>query len=185
MSSRFRGRFNRGSYCVQYRETDFNFASRLMEEEGIFYFFTHSDAGHKMVLANTAQSHPDMPLGNKLHFEKNLTSQLLEDRILTWNGSRSWCRGSIPLWDHSFEMPGKNLEAKKKVQETVQAGKITHQIKAGAGRQPGGLRLSGNYAMSFRRRQRRRRRSGGRVQKKIFTDNEPPSASAASKRPCW
>src|SRR5215204_1852786 len=31
------------NYCVQYRETDFDFASRLMEEEGIFYFFEHKD----------------------------------------------------------------------------------------------------------------------------------------------
>ena len=29
------------TYCVQYRETDFNFVSRLMEEEGIYYFFEH------------------------------------------------------------------------------------------------------------------------------------------------
>ena len=48
-------------YCVQYRETDFNFASRLMEEEGIFYFFTHSSGGSKMVIANSPQAHQDLP----------------------------------------------------------------------------------------------------------------------------
>ncbi len=37
-------------YCVQYHETDFDFASRLMEEEGIFYFFKHTDSDHTMVL---------------------------------------------------------------------------------------------------------------------------------------
>src|SRR5205807_2866765 len=45
------GAFQARDYCVQYRETDFNFASRLMEEEGIYYFFTHGDSGHKMVVA--------------------------------------------------------------------------------------------------------------------------------------
>src|SRR5215207_743453 len=44
-------------YCVQYRETDFNFVSRLMEEEGIFYFFKHANGSHKMVVADTPQSH--------------------------------------------------------------------------------------------------------------------------------
>ena len=43
-------------YCVQYRETDLNFISRLMEEEGIFYFFKHTAEGHKMVVANTPQN---------------------------------------------------------------------------------------------------------------------------------
>ena len=39
--------FQPRDYCVQYRETDFNFASRLMEEEGIYYFFKHTEDGHK------------------------------------------------------------------------------------------------------------------------------------------
>ena len=48
-------------YCVQYRETDFNFISRLMEEEGIFYFFRHTASGHKLVIADDAVSHQDIP----------------------------------------------------------------------------------------------------------------------------
>ncbi len=56
-----RGTFHPRDFCVQYRETDFNFASRLMEEEGIYYFFQHSASGHTMVVGNTPQSHADMP----------------------------------------------------------------------------------------------------------------------------
>ena len=55
------GTYKPRDYCVQYRETDFNFASRLMEEEGIYYFFTHADGSHQMVVADTPQSHPDVP----------------------------------------------------------------------------------------------------------------------------
>src|SRR5262249_41806741 len=40
-------------YCVQYRETDLNFVSRLMEEEGIYYYFTHTAQGHQVVVGNT------------------------------------------------------------------------------------------------------------------------------------
>jgi type VI secretion system secreted protein VgrG len=39
-------------FCVQYRETNFNFISRLMEEEGLFYFFKHSDSKHTLVIAD-------------------------------------------------------------------------------------------------------------------------------------
>ena len=40
-------------YCVQYRETDFQFVSRLMEEEGIHYFFEHDEDGHRLIIADT------------------------------------------------------------------------------------------------------------------------------------
>ena len=43
---KLQGKYEPREYCVQYRETDFNFASRLMEDEGIFYFFEHSKSGH-------------------------------------------------------------------------------------------------------------------------------------------
>ena len=39
-------------YCVQYGETDFNFVSRLMEDDGIFYFFEHTQAKHTLILAD-------------------------------------------------------------------------------------------------------------------------------------
>jgi type VI secretion system secreted protein VgrG len=48
-------------YCVQYRETAFNFVSRLMEEEGIFYFFRHEDGKHTLVLADQKTSYKDLP----------------------------------------------------------------------------------------------------------------------------
>jgi len=45
------------SYCVQYRETDFNFVCRLLEEEGIYFYFTHQDGAHTMVLADGYGAH--------------------------------------------------------------------------------------------------------------------------------
>lgn len=42
-------------YCVQYRETDFNFVSRLMQHEGIFYFSRHRDGKHMIVLGDSRQ----------------------------------------------------------------------------------------------------------------------------------
>ncbi len=48
-------------YCVQYRETDFNFVCRLMEEYGVYYFFEHSDGKHTLVLADGKSSHQPAP----------------------------------------------------------------------------------------------------------------------------
>ena len=46
------GQYQPRDYCVQYRESDFAFASRLMEEEGICYFFEHRATGHTMVITD-------------------------------------------------------------------------------------------------------------------------------------
>jgi type VI secretion system secreted protein VgrG len=44
------GHYRTWNYCVQYRETDFNFVSRLMEQEGIYYYFKHQKNKHILVL---------------------------------------------------------------------------------------------------------------------------------------
>ena len=59
-------------YCVQYRESDFAFASRLMEEEGIRYFFQHTVQGHKMVVTDQPLNQPDLPPPNPVIFEEVL-----------------------------------------------------------------------------------------------------------------
>ena len=48
-------------YCVQYRETDFNFVSRLMEEEGIFYYFKHEKSKHTLVLSDSPNGYFKLP----------------------------------------------------------------------------------------------------------------------------
>jgi type VI secretion system secreted protein VgrG len=125
------GTFHPRNYCVQYRETDFNFVSRLMEEEGIYYYFTHTADGHKMIVANTPASHLDMPINNKLTYERGVASNWLEDRVLTWEKQQEILTGNHTIWDHKFEMHLKNLEAKKVLPETVQVGKVAHKVKAG------------------------------------------------------
>ena len=51
------GTYRKWNYCVQYRETDFNFVSRLMEEEGIYYYFRHTDGHDTLVLTDSTSKH--------------------------------------------------------------------------------------------------------------------------------
>ncbi|MCX7338630.1 MAG: type VI secretion system tip protein TssI/VgrG [Alphaproteobacteria bacterium] len=60
-------------YCVQYDESDFDFVCRLMEEEGIFYFFQHAEDGHTLVLADTADD-ADSASGDAILFAANMTT---------------------------------------------------------------------------------------------------------------
>jgi len=108
----FVGTFNRREYCVQYQETDFAFASRLMEEEGIYYFFEHTNTDHKMIVANTPLSHLPCPTQNKFPFEADLTRKDGPvSSIGTWEMAYQLQTGKVTIWDHNFELPHRKLEA--------------------------------------------------------------------------
>jgi type VI secretion system secreted protein VgrG len=51
------GKHAKLEYCVQYNESDYNFVSRLMEEAGIYYYFEHSDSGHKLIVSDKASGY--------------------------------------------------------------------------------------------------------------------------------
>ncbi|MBK1694018.1 type VI secretion protein ImpA [Chromatium weissei] len=57
IADRCSGSFRQWEYCVQYRETDLNFVNRLLEHEGIYYFFEHEDGKHTLVFANGSAAH--------------------------------------------------------------------------------------------------------------------------------
>ena len=107
------GKYEPRNYCVQYRESDWDFASRLMEEEGIFYFFEHKESDHTMIIADTGQSHPDCPHQSTLPFTTDI-SELGEDwagGIFTWQVDSRLRTGKYTTWDHNFQLPDKSLEA--------------------------------------------------------------------------
>jgi type VI secretion system secreted protein VgrG len=60
-SGQLKGDYRQREYCVQYRESDFNFIQRLFEEDGIYYFFKHEKNKHTMVLADSATAHAKVP----------------------------------------------------------------------------------------------------------------------------
>lgn len=143
------GTFHERNYCVQYRESDFNFACRLMEEEGIYYFFKHADGSHKMVVANAPDSHVDVPGKTTITYEDIETGPRDDDRIIDWVKAQEIRSGKYALWDHSFELPNQNLEAKKTIQDTVSVGKETHKLKVGGNEAFEIYDWPGEYAQRF------------------------------------
>ena len=62
-------------YCVQFRESDFHFISRLMEDEGIYYYFAHGDDGHTMIMCEGHDNHPPFGHGTlAVDWKKSLDS---------------------------------------------------------------------------------------------------------------
>jgi type VI secretion system secreted protein VgrG len=122
------GTFHPRDYCVQYRESDFDFASRLMEEEGIYYYFTHAADGHKMIVANAPGSHRDVPAQPQVAYDEIAGGVRNDMRITDWEKTQAVCSGKFTLWDHCFELPGNNLQAQKTIQDSAAVGKVTHKL---------------------------------------------------------
>ena len=129
VSWQLQGTYKPRDYVVQYRESDFAFASRLMEEEGIFYWFKHTSSGHQMIVANTPQSHQDVQAPVKITFADVGGAAETELRIRTWEKRQELTSGKSTLWDYSFEMPDKNLAADQGIRATAKSGTISHQVK--------------------------------------------------------
>ena len=143
------GKYEPREYCVQYRETDFDFASRLMEEEGIFYFFQHSKDAHKMIIADGSVAHLDVPGLTKVRYEVVEGGTPKGDHIFEWRKVQELRAGRFSLWDHCFQQPTQNLEAKDSILESVQAGTVSHRLKGQANDPLEIYDFPGAYAVRF------------------------------------
>lgn len=123
------GSFDKRDYCVQYRESDFAFASRLMEEEGIYYYFAHGNDKVEMVVANTPLGHIDVPIEPKIIFEDVRGGIRPDVRVTSWEKVQEVRSGQVTLWDHCFELPHQKLDADKQLQDSVKVGTVAHKLK--------------------------------------------------------
>lgn len=114
------GSYTKREYCVQYRETDFNFVSRLMEEEGIFYYFSHEQNKHTLYLvdANTALGPFPGYARIPYHVETGLVDKTRADHVFQWGFSREVQTGRYEITDYDFKKPKANLLVKLNLKES-------------------------------------------------------------------
>lgn len=107
----YRQTYTQRDCCIQYRETAFNFVSRLLEQEGIFYYFEHTDKALTMVLADESTALPAVPHNSgKFRFAPEGGYDEREDTVLAMHKTSELRPGKWTLRDHHFELPGKSLE---------------------------------------------------------------------------
>ena len=144
---RLQGTYHPRNYVVQYNETDFAFISRLMEEEGISYFFTHDPDRHTMVFVNTPEGNP--ALSNPVPYRRDLTFPARPSSIFKWEKTQEVRSGKVTLWDHHFETPGQTLEGSATIQGSVQVGQVVHRLDVAGNDQLEIYDYPGGYAKRF------------------------------------
>lgn len=97
-------------YCTQYRETDFNFVSRLMEQDGIFYFFEHDKDKHTLIFSDDNSAFAKVPSGSEVLYESEGGMGEREDVVTQWAGDEDIRPSKYVLRDHNFQLPRKDLE---------------------------------------------------------------------------
>ncbi len=109
------GSYREWEYCVQYRETSFDFVSRLMEQEGIYYYFRHEEARHVLVLADAYGAHSTAPDYASVPFYPPDRQMRERDHFYDWQLAREVQPGSLALNDYDFLRPRASLEVRSSV----------------------------------------------------------------------
>jgi type VI secretion system secreted protein VgrG len=110
------GTYEPWTYCVQYRETDFNFVSRLMEQEGIYYYFKHSEGKHTLVLSDSYSAHSSFQNYAQIpYISQERPMRIEQEYINDWLFTREIQPGAYVIDDYDFERPSVELQQKKKL----------------------------------------------------------------------
>ncbi len=92
-------------YTVQYRESDLEFACRMMERFGISYFFNHEDGNHALTLVDGMDEYPTIPGGSREYKSVESQHQGGEEHFWEWFPERNFTTGGVRLTDYNFKTP--------------------------------------------------------------------------------
>lgn len=115
------GKYEPWEYCVQYRETDFNFISRLMEQEGIYYFFTHENGKHTLVLCDAPSAHEAFTGYEQVSFRPRAAGSTDLEHIYEWTVEKRVQPGTFVHTDFDFKNPREPLLARASVNRDYMA----------------------------------------------------------------
>jgi type VI secretion system secreted protein VgrG len=136
-------------YCVQFRESDCDFADRLMEEEGIFYFYEYTETANKMIIADrstSSQPVPGTPIGK---YDAGNGGVNDPQRVNQWTKGQDIQPASYVSRDHHQQLPGNPLQANATLPEKIQVGNDTHYLHNPANEGTEHYNPTGGYAQRF------------------------------------
>jgi type VI secretion system secreted protein VgrG len=120
------GAYKEREYCVQYRESDLDFVSRLLEHEGIYYYFEFDANKHTLVLTDGTTPHEPRPTYKTIDYGPTFSSETAQEtlggRINAWRPTQELRAESYVLRDYDFIKPATRLDARKNGREGIQQG---------------------------------------------------------------
>src|SRR5262249_49193815 len=108
-ASALQGSYPKRDFCCQYDETEWDFISRLLEDEGIAYAFRHDEDRHVLELHDTSADVPEL-LQDSLPFKADPLGESGGNAVWDWHHQARLRPGKVTLSDHDFERPSRSLK---------------------------------------------------------------------------
>lgn len=105
------GSYRKWEYCVQYEESDFAFISRLMEHEGMYYWFKHEEGAHTLVISDDIAQHEPFDGADTIpYFGPDRVAQPDREYISRWEPAEQVTPGKFATVDYDFKKPSASLD---------------------------------------------------------------------------
>ncbi|AXC13374.1 VgrG protein [Acidisarcina polymorpha] len=116
-------------YCTQYRETDLEFIERILQQQGIFFYFIHSAADHVLVLSDTSALCSECPVASHFDFAVEDERQLsfYKPLILDFRSRSALIAGDHTSWDYRFMQYAVSHASPQTARSTTQMGENSHE----------------------------------------------------------
>ena len=115
LSNKLKKSYREWDYCVQYQETDLNFVMRMMEHEGIYFYFEHAQGSHTLVLVDDISCHSPLPgKPNIKYFGTDAAGVASEEHFNSWQVFEEVNSGEYITDDYDFEKPRADLKTRRK-----------------------------------------------------------------------
>ncbi|MFL5349715.1 MAG: type VI secretion system Vgr family protein [Hyalangium sp.] len=140
-----KGSYAAREFCVQYRESDFDFVCRLLESEGICFFFEHTEDSHTLMLGDGPDAHTPIPGEARLPFRGPLGTETSQEHVLGLERAARIRPGAVALRDFDFVRPSLDLTAKNQAAHADKALEIYDApgkyVEPGVGRSTAKVRM--------------------------------------------
>ena len=97
-------------FCVQYAESDLSFVMRLLEDDGLYFFFEHEEGKHRLILADEASAHKPVPGFEKLSARRWKSERKDAASIWGWSSNASVKSGGVALRDYDYTKPRADID---------------------------------------------------------------------------
>lgn len=124
---KLQGKYETREYCVQYGESDLDFIQRLMEDEGLFYYFDHSEEGHKLLIVDSNSAMGPSEGGETVPYEPD--SRLAYDKgdfVFEWTPKARLRTGKFSQTDYDFKKPALDMMTKNDTSSDYAAASTEH-----------------------------------------------------------
>ncbi len=119
VDNRLSGQYTPREYCVQYRESLFHFISRLMEQEGIYYYFEHTHTQHTLVLADGYGAHAPFPGFETVPlYLAQGSGRPKSDALHSWRAEKQLCTTRFCMTDYDFTKPKSDLAVQRSISQS-------------------------------------------------------------------